>query len=163
MEMSSHGEETYLAKKIVRLSFLFEKGFQFQKKKKSPPALPKLSLRHPIPRIASGVGCWCRQGGRCDVRIVSGALHIRREGSDPWIALGALRACGPRWNLGGMALWRVDLRCALAGGGASGLGRWRVGSRCALTAPGEVGGGGHCCWLVGPLTCWLALRAHGPG
>jgi len=30
MEMSSPGEETYFAKKIVSLSFLFEKGFRFQ-------------------------------------------------------------------------------------------------------------------------------------
>ena len=40
MKMSSTGEETYLAKKIVRLSFLFKKGFRFQKETKYPPASP---------------------------------------------------------------------------------------------------------------------------
>ena len=32
----------------------------------------------------------------CDARIVSGALRIGREGSNPWIALGVLGARGPR-------------------------------------------------------------------
>jgi len=81
MEMSSPGEETYFAKKIVHLSFLFEKRFGFHKKK-NPYASPKLSLLHPIPhtiffsggggsnRLLRGLAAGAGEGGGANLRMV---------------------------------------------------------------------------------------------
>ena len=133
MEMSSHWEETYFAKKIVRLSFLFEKGFRFQNEKKYLPASPKLSLllpSHTQKMFEAAVAATDCFGGRLlvpargEVRCSDcfGVLHVGREGSNPWIALG----------------------------------------RCALVAPGEIGGGGwHSDASACAVRSRLALAAGG--
>ncbi len=83
MEMSSPGEDTFFAKKIVHLSFL---PFLFQEMQKIinpvfqkyPPALTKILSppSHPTHKKCFGWRWWCWRGERSDARIVLGGCRL---------------------------------------------------------------------------------------
>ena len=114
MEMSSHWEETYFAKKNSAPLILVRESILISEEKKYPPALPKLSLRHPISHTKNVSG-----GG--------GSNGLLRG-----LAAGAGEGGGAMLGL----FWG---RCILGGRGATPGLRW---GRCALVAPGEIWGGG---------------------
>ncbi len=105
MEMSSPGEETFFAKKnsvpLISLSRNARNNYSNFLEKKYPPASPKKCLLHPIPHTknVSGGGAGASKGGGVTL-VILGVLRIWQEGSDPWIALGVLRAGSPRQSLG---------------------------------------------------------------
>jgi len=110
MKMSSPGEEMYFAKKVVHLSFLFEKGFRFHKKKNIPPLRHCLYLLHPIPHTKNVLGGGGSNG------LLRGSAAGASEG-------------------GGAMLGLFRGRCTSGGRGATPGLHW---GRCTLAAPGEI-------------------------
>ncbi len=113
-----------------------------------------------------------------------GALHVRQEGSDPWITLGAMcarciggAACSrPRGSSGGGG-WRSDASaCAVCSqGGSVGVGLLASARAARSRSRTKLGGGGACVGLrcavargerwgwAGSATIEVMGRTCGPG